>query len=109
MDSIMAIAINPNTVQLVPSLATIGSAQKVETATTGLSVPFSDFLSEALAATVQTDAVTKGTDLGMAIGDTEDIHNITIAGSQADIMLNLVVQVRNRMVEGYQEIMRMQI
>jgi flagellar hook-basal body complex protein FliE len=39
----------------------------------------------------------------------EDIHNAFIALEKADLALGIAVQVRNKVVEAYQEIMRMQV
>jgi flagellar hook-basal body complex protein FliE len=42
-------------------------------------------------------------------GDLEDLHQVTIAQEKARIALELLLEVRNKLLEGYQEIMRMQI
>ena len=39
----------------------------------------------------------------------EDIHNAFIALEKADLALGIAVQVRNKVVEAYQEIMCMQV
>ena len=44
-----------------------------------------------------------------ATGKTSDIHHVIIAAEKADIMLQLTTEVRNKIVEAYREIMRMQI
>ena len=44
-----------------------------------------------------------------ALGKVDDIHKPIIAMEKASIALELLVQVRNKAVEAYQEIMRMQI
>ena len=43
------------------------------------------------------------------IGDEIDLHNVVIAGEKAKISLELTLQIRNKVMEAYQEIMRMQI
>ena len=42
-------------------------------------------------------------------GGPTDLHDVMIAMEKADISLRLMVQVRNKAVEAYQEIMRMQV
>lgn len=42
-------------------------------------------------------------------GEVTDLHEVMIAAEKASISLNLTVQVRNKVVEAYQEIMRMQV
>jgi flagellar hook-basal body complex protein FliE len=44
-----------------------------------------------------------------ATGDLTDIHNYTIAATEASITTQLTVAVRDRAVEAFNEIMRMQI
>ncbi|MGI6083824.1 MAG: flagellar hook-basal body complex protein FliE [Acetivibrionales bacterium] len=41
-------------------------------------------------------------------GRTDDIHSVLIASEKATISLQFVMEVRNKIVEAYQEIMRMQ-
>lgn len=44
------------------------------------------------------------------IGDNNiDVHDITIAGEKARLSLELTLQIRNKALEAYQEIMRMQV
>jgi flagellar hook-basal body complex protein FliE len=38
-----------------------------------------------------------------------DIHDVVIAGEKAKLSLELTLQIRNKAVEAYQEIMRMQV
>lgn len=45
----------------------------------------------------------------LATGETKNIPEVMIAVEKADIALKLAVQVRNKMIEAYQEIMRMQV
>ena len=70
---------------------------------------FSDFLKDALSQTAETDALSKTYNLQTITGEIDDIHTATIAATKAELALNLTLQMRNKMVESYQEIMRMQI
>jgi len=45
---------------------------------------------------------------GFAVGRPQDLHEIMIATEKADLSFRLLVQVRNKLIEAYQEIMRMQ-
>jgi flagellar hook-basal body complex protein FliE len=45
----------------------------------------------------------------IASGKNENIHETMLAATQAELGFNFVVQVRNRVLEAYQEIMRMQV
>jgi len=42
-------------------------------------------------------------------GELSDVHQLTIASEKASLGLELTVQVRNKVLEAYQEMMRMQV
>lgn len=42
-------------------------------------------------------------------GEQENLHEVMIASSQARLSFQLMVEVRNKMMEAYQELFRMQI
>lgn len=46
---------------------------------------------------------------GLAAGETENLHQVMIALEEARLSLQLVAQVRNRLLEAYQEVLRMQV
>lgn len=70
---------------------------------------FSDVLSQALKQ-VETDLKSSEEMSKLAsIGEAKDLHQVMIAMEKADLSLQLAVQVRNKVVEAYQEMMRMQI
>ncbi|MGQ9512513.1 flagellar hook-basal body complex protein FliE [Thermodesulfitimonas sp.] len=46
---------------------------------------------------------------GFLTGEVQDIHQVVLATEEARLMLELAVQVRNKILEAYQEISRMQI
>jgi flagellar hook-basal body complex protein FliE len=43
------------------------------------------------------------------LGETDQIHQSVIAMQEASVALSLMVEVRNKLVESYQEMMRMQV
>lgn len=45
----------------------------------------------------------------LASGKIDNLHDVVIAGQKASIAVELTVQVRNKAVEAYQEVMRMQV
>jgi len=42
-------------------------------------------------------------------GDIQDLHRVSIALGEAQLAMQLAVQVRNKLLEAYQEMMRMQV
>lgn len=45
----------------------------------------------------------------IAAGETKNLHEAMIRLEEADIALRMMVQVRNKAMEAYQEVMRMQV
>lgn len=70
---------------------------------------FAKTLSESIAQVneLQQQADLKSQEL--ATGKTEDIAGVMIAMEKADIALRLMMQVRNKLLESYQEIMKTQV
>jgi flagellar hook-basal body complex protein FliE len=70
---------------------------------------FSDFLSSTL------DQVNKAQNAGdtaitkLNTGEAKNLHEVMIAVEKADISLRMLVQMRNKALQAYDEIMRMQI
>lgn len=70
---------------------------------------FSVFLKESInkvnAAQVQSDAVTEK----MALGENVDLHTVMVTSQKASVMMQTTIEIRNKAVEAYQEMMRMQV
>ena len=45
----------------------------------------------------------------LAVGDVENLHQVMIAMGEAKFTFQLAMQVRNRVLEAYQEVLRMQV
>lgn len=70
---------------------------------------FSQFLTEALQ---QVDTLQKNADVasvGLATGQIQDLHTAMVALQKASLSLSMTVEVRNKVLDAYQEITRMQI
>lgn len=72
-------------------------------------VLFSDFLKESIEKVNLLEKEAKQYDLKIAAGQLENIHEAMIATQKADIALQLTMQIRNKILDAYREIMRMQI
>ncbi len=46
---------------------------------------------------------------GFLNGDGQELHNAVMATNQADLAFDLFLQVRNKVINAYQEVMKMQI
>ncbi|CAA7602969.1 Flagellar hook-basal body complex protein FliE [Acididesulfobacillus acetoxydans] len=70
---------------------------------------FGKFLGQALQ---QVDGLQKNADaasIALATGQAPDIHSVMIALDKASLAMSLTVEVRNKAMDAYQELMRMQI
>lgn len=47
--------------------------------------------------------------LELITGEIQDVHQVTVAMTEAKIAMQLAVEVRNKAIEAYQEISRMQV
>lgn len=70
---------------------------------------FSDVLNDALNQVAGDLKTAEDMSNKLATGEVEDLHDVTIAMEKANLGVQLTVQVRNKAVEAYQEVMRMQI
>lgn len=73
------------------------------------SVSFGSYLKDALdkVNNLQLESEQIGNDF--AAGKTDNIHQVMIASEKADIALQFTMQIRNKILDAYSEIMRMQI
>lgn len=72
-------------------------------------VNFSNTLAEAISETNTLQKVADKKMQELATGKTTNIPDVLIAVEKADIALKMMVSVRNKMIEAYQEVMKMQV
>lgn len=75
-----------------------------ETQNSGFQDIFKDMINETQAA----QEVAKQDSYDLAMGKTDDLHNVIINAEKAAIALELTVQVTSKAISAYNEIMRMQ-
>ena len=63
------------------------------------------FVEDTNAQQVQADAAVQR----LAIGESDNIHETMLALTKADLSFRVFMEVRNKVLEAYQEVMRMQI
>ena len=87
----------------------ISSGAKNIATTVEVNKNFSDLLKESIeqvnAAQIQSDLVTEK----LIRGENVDLHTVMITSQKSSIMLQTTLEIRNKAVEAYQEIMRMQV
>ncbi len=75
----------------------------------GIRIPFSDYFKKALdnTNTLLLEADSLADDF--AAGRTDNIHQVMLTAEKANIALQFTLQIRNKILDAYSEIMRMQI
>lgn len=70
---------------------------------------FSAMLNDAIHQVDHTQKVSDTMTAKLAKGEDVDLHNVMISAQKASIALNATVEMRNKVVEAYQEIIRMPV
>ncbi len=70
---------------------------------------FIDTLKESIDKVNEIQKTADGAVEDLAVGNTQNIHSTMIAMEKADLSFQLMMQVRNKLVSAYEEIMRMQV
>jgi flagellar hook-basal body complex protein FliE len=70
---------------------------------------FGSALKQAVGSLQQLGSQADASSLALAKGDPIDIHEVMLANEQASLGFSMAVQVRNKLVDAYSEIMRMSV
>jgi flagellar hook-basal body complex protein FliE len=70
---------------------------------------FADYLTGALGKLDELQRQADISSIGLATGDIQNLHQVMIDTQKAEIALQFTLQIRNKIIDAYQEIMRMQI
>lgn len=102
----MSLAIDP--IGALPPSFAAGSVHGPATATPGSS----DFATWFGAQLQSVDAKVRASEQGLqalAAGETDNLHHVMLNLEEARLSFQLLAQVRNRLLESYQDLMRMQV
>ncbi len=94
-----------NTTEILNGISASSSAQNSER-TSGSYIPFEDILKDAITNVVETNNTVQMDAIKIATGDVDSLHKITIDIAKADLAVQTLVQVRNKALDAYNEIMR---
>ena len=72
-------------------------------------VNFSDILAQSIQKVSDDQIYAEQMDNLFALGVTDNISDVTIAAMKADLSINLAVEVTNKVLSAYSEIMRLQL
>jgi flagellar hook-basal body complex protein FliE len=96
-----------NAIQGLPS-TNLGSAASAKSAGAGGSSDFFETLRGAMDQVEQLHTDAQGKVAGMLNGSGDDVHSAMIAVEKADLAFEMMVQVRNKIVQAYQTVSNMQ-
>lgn len=72
-------------------------------------VSFADSLKQAVEKVNQSQIESDKMTTALAAGENVDLHNVMITAEKASVTMTLATEVRNKAIEAYQEMMRMQV
>lgn len=72
-------------------------------------VPFAGVLNGILAGNVEANANADQAIRALATGEAQDLHTVSLAVTQADLSFRLILELRNRLADAFQEVTRMQV
>jgi flagellar hook-basal body complex protein FliE len=99
----------------VPSIGGVGSKlplppiSKPSTAEAASPDSFHKLLDNAVGSLNKLQSEADTSSAKLAAGEPVELHEVLLANEQASLAFQLAVQVRNKVVEAYQEVMRMQV
>jgi flagellar hook-basal body complex protein FliE len=97
-------SINPNP---IPSIPEIGSTQKssASNSTRQITQTFENMLSALNQSQLNSDALVEK----LAQGENVDLHTVMIGLEENNVNFNVAIGIRDKLIEAYHEIMRMQV
>ncbi|MEQ9408621.1 MAG: flagellar hook-basal body complex protein FliE [Fuerstiella sp.] len=97
----------------VSSIGSVGTGLPAAPASgagkTGHALPFADLVKGLLQDANGHQAQVEEGVKQLITGETDSIHDVVLTAAQADLAFRLVMEVRDRLISSYQEIMRMQM
>ena len=80
-----------------------------EPSESGSQIPFGDVLKDAVQAANAKGVAAEGASQAFAAGAVDDIHGTMIAVKEADIQMRLLANVRNKLLDAFYELWRMNV
>ena len=70
---------------------------------------YTNIISGTLETAAKTDSIDKLSSLDLLTGQTDDLSGLLLDAQKAELSLNLALQIRNKIIDAYNEILRMQV
>tara|TARA_R110002073_G_C9348247_1_gene570519 strand:+ start:625 stop:993 length:369 start_codon:yes stop_codon:yes gene_type:complete len=72
----------------------------------GDSKPFDGFLADSVQKVSDMQNTTKGMVKSMVMGEDVDLHEVMIAGGKSEVAFNLMLEVRNKLIDAWEKLSR---
>ena len=98
-------------ISAIERLSTLADIQKDSATTTGTAgnLPFQTIFEDAIQNVKNTDAQVNEETVKLSTGESDDLHNLIIASNKATLSVQLLVQLRDKSLDAYNELMRMSV
>lgn len=100
-----AVQIKPIELEKLPGAATVGDVRGIGSS----GAPFESVLKNLVTDVTQKQRASAEAVNGLLSGQNVALHQAMIAMEEASVSFHLMVEVRNKLLESYQELMRMQM
>ena len=98
--------LQPNLINLVANTRPAAKTPQLKINADG---SFANILSNVFNDAKEMDALDKNSTLELLTGQADDFSGLLIDIQKAELSLNLALQIRNKVIDAYNEIMRMQV
>ncbi len=94
-------------IQPIGSLEELGKLKQTQAAgpDSSVALPFQSLVRDAVSGVQQTGADLDGEIYKLTTGQSDDLHNMMIASQKAGLSVSMVVELRNKLLDAYKEIM----
>ena len=89
--------------------ASITFPNSISPGKTGGREGFSSFLADAISHVNQVQQSSQSAVEKFLSGEDEEVHKVALATQEAEITLDLFMQIRNKVIQAYQQVMQMQM
>lgn len=94
----------------IPSVGPVGGGPNIATSNNNkVTRNFTDYLKDAVNELDALDQAKTEDAYNLALGNVDDLAAVQITGERYEIAIQLMVQMRNKLLDSYSEIMRMNI
>jgi flagellar hook-basal body complex protein FliE len=95
-------------IQAINSLGALNKAQAVQGASSP-EIPFCSLVKDAVSNAEQTNSSLNGEIYKLTTGQSDDLHNAIIASQKANLSVDMVIELRNKLLEAYNQVMNISV